>query len=227
MGLNPDETKTITELADRLDEWANRTEPKLPEHIGHISFYGSLLKALDNLPKLVVTLLLSYAPEQLNSIQKGLDDLYEKAKAVNHQRSEIGGEANIQKCQVQAATKRFAQKLRLLDAIVESRREQTEIREKPAETELEDKAKEIPSINIQNSNVIVGDVQSENLQVGDHPSIQKQTKAEETKFSILGWIRKKIYHLVGAIIVAIIAAIVVDILADFGWLDQIKAFFTR
>lgn len=135
MGRNPDETKPIKELADKLEEWAKRIEPKLPAHIGHISFYGSLLKALGNLPDLMLTFLRSHMPEQLDSIQKDLDDLYEKAKAVDHERSESGGEANILKCQAQAAATRLAKKLSLMEGIVESHREQIEIREKPAETE--------------------------------------------------------------------------------------------
>jgi len=135
MGRNPDETKPIKELADKLGEWAKRIEPKLPAHIGHISFYGSLLKALGNLPDLMLTFLRSHMPEQLDSIQKDLDDLYEKAKAVDHERSESGGEANILKCQAQAAATRLARKLSLMEGIVESHREQIEIREKPATTD--------------------------------------------------------------------------------------------
>lgn len=135
MGRSPDETKTIKELADRLDEWTNRREPKLPEHIGHIHFYGSLKKAVDNLPDLVLTLLRSIMPEQLDPIQKDLDDLYEKAKAVDHERSESGGEANILKCQAQAAAASLVKKLRLVESIIESRREQIEHSKKPAETE--------------------------------------------------------------------------------------------
>ncbi len=135
MGQNLDETKPIKELVDKLDEWANRREPKLPEHIGHISFYGSLLNALGNLPDLVLTLLLSRMPEQLDSIKKDLNDLYEKAKAVSHERSESGGEANILKCQAQAAAASLGEKLRLVESIIESRREQIENSKKPAETE--------------------------------------------------------------------------------------------
>ena len=44
----------------------------------------------------------------------------------------------------------------------------------PAE-EQEEKAKEIPSINIQDSNVILGDVQAKNLQIGDNACIDKQS----------------------------------------------------
>jgi len=124
---------TINEIAQKLDEWAKRKEPKLPEHLGHISFYGSLLKALGNLPDLVLTWLRSRMPEQFDSIQKDLDDLYKKTKAVDHERSKSGGEANILKCQAQAAAARLAKKLCLLQGIVESPREQFEIREEPAE----------------------------------------------------------------------------------------------
>ncbi|MBN2018824.1 MAG: hypothetical protein JW749_01215 [Sedimentisphaerales bacterium] len=45
---------------------------------------------------------------------------------------------------------------------------------------------------------------------------------------IPGWIFEKTSHLIGAIIVAtigsIIAAILIDILADFGWIQSIKGF---
>ena len=129
----PSEIKLLDQVTDKLEEWAKRIEPKLPAHIGHISFYGSLLKALGNLPDLMLTFLRSHMPEQLDSIQKDLDDLYEKAKAVDHERSESSGEANILKCQAQAAATRLAKKLSLMEGIVESHREQIEIREKPAE----------------------------------------------------------------------------------------------
>lgn len=134
--------KTL-EIADKLDKWANRIEPELAdnirkentvrEHIGHLSFYGSLLKALGNLPDLMLTWLRSNMPEQLESIQKDLDDLYEKARFVDHERSETGREASIAKCQAKAGAKNLAKKLRLLEGIVESRHQQVEIREKPAE----------------------------------------------------------------------------------------------
>lgn len=132
MGRSSYETKTIKELAYKLDEWANRREPKLPEHIGHISFYGSLKKAVGNLPDLVLTFLRSIMPEQLDQIQKDLDDLYEKVRFVDHERTDTGEEANIAKCQAQAAAKNLAEKLRRLD---ELRREQIENSKKPAETE--------------------------------------------------------------------------------------------
>lgn len=127
----PSEIKLLEQVTDKLEEWAKRTEPKLPAHIGHISFYGSLLKALGNLPDLMLTFLRSHMPEQLDSIQKDLDDLYEKAKAVDHERSESGGEANTLKCQAQVAAKNFAQKLRL---IVKMTKENLAA-EKPAEPE--------------------------------------------------------------------------------------------
>jgi len=45
---------------------------------------------------------------------------------------------------------------------------------------------------------------------------------------IIGWIFKKTWHLIVAIIVAIIgsfiAAILIDIFGDFGWIERIKAF---
>jgi len=142
MGRNPDETKTIKELADKLDEWSNRIEPKLQEHIrqgnivheqiGRPSFSGSLKNAINNLPDLVLTWLRSHMPEQLDSIHKDLNDLYEKVRFVDHERTDTGEEANIAKCQAQAAAKNLAKKLLLLD---ELHREQIEIREKPAKTE--------------------------------------------------------------------------------------------
>jgi len=142
MGLKPDQIKIIKELGDKLDRWAKQREPKLPEHvrqgntvldhIGHPSFYGSLLQALGNLPDLVLTWLRSNMPEQLDSIQKDLDDLYEKGRFVDHERTEAREEANIAKCQAQAAAKKLAEKLCV---IVESGREQFELREELPETE--------------------------------------------------------------------------------------------
>lgn len=122
----------INEMANKLEKWAEMVEPKLPEHIGHISFYGSLKKALDNSPDLAFTWLRSRMPRQLDSIQKDFNDLYEKARDVDRQRSESpGAGANILKCQAQAAAKKLAQKLRL---IVKMAKEDLSP-EKPAETE--------------------------------------------------------------------------------------------
>jgi len=140
--LTQSKTKPIKQLADKLYEWANIREPKLPDRIrqgsvvhksiGHLSYYGSLINAVGNLPDLVLTLLHSLMPEQLDSIKKNLNDLYEKAKSVDHERSESGGEANIKKYQSQAAAKSLAKKLRFLD---ELHREQIENIKKPSETE--------------------------------------------------------------------------------------------
>jgi len=78
-----------------------------------------------------------------------------------------------------------------------------------------------PDVNIH----ISGGIQAENVQIGNHASIHKQPKAEERpKFSILGWMRKKIYHLLGVIIASLFVAILIDIFGDLGWLQQIKAF---
>jgi len=120
----------INEMANKLEKWAERVEPKLPEHIGHISFYGSLKKALDNLPDLAFTWLKSRMPRQLDSIQKDFKDLYEKARDVDHYRSE-GSDSNIAVCMAQAAAKKLAQKLRL---IVKMTKENLAA-EKPAEPE--------------------------------------------------------------------------------------------
>jgi len=121
----------INEMANKLEKWAERVEPKLPEHIRHISFYGSLKKALDNLPDLAFTWLQSRMPEQLESIRKDFDGLYEKTKEVDRQRSESpSASANILKCQAQVAAKNLSQRLRL---IVKMARENLTI-EEPAET---------------------------------------------------------------------------------------------
>ncbi len=139
-----------SELADKLDEWANQREPKLPDHIrqgnmvhdqiGHISFCGSLLKALGNLPDLVLTWLRSNMPEQLDSIHKDLNDLYEKVRFVDHERTDTGEEANIAKCQAQAAAKKLAEKLRFL---ADLHRKQIETKGQPGEPEQKAKGGKI------------------------------------------------------------------------------------
>jgi len=45
--------------------------------------------------------------------------------------------------------------------------------------EHKEKAKEIPSINIQDSNVILGDIQAKNLQIGDDACIDNQPEANK------------------------------------------------
>jgi hypothetical protein len=198
---------TINEIAQKLDEWAKRREHKLPEHLGHISFYGSLLKALGNLPDLVFTWLQSRMPEQLNSIQKDFDDLYKKAKGVDHERSESGGEANILKCQAQAAAKKLAKKLWLLEDIDKSCSKQTEIKKESAETEQK------ATINVN----ISGDVQAENLQIGHDATIKKGVMAGEKKKGILRRIPYWIY-----ILISFLAA-----LLTLGWLEPIKEFINK
>lgn len=101
------------------------------------------------------------------------------------------------------------------------RQQKIEKGEKPAETEQE--ATPLP-INIKNSNVILGDVhQGGNLQVGNHTQIQEISTREEKNKGIL----KKSLKIVGVIIVSIIAAVVTDILGDFGWIESIKGFIYK
>ena len=58
-------------------------------------------------------------------------------------------------------------------------------REKRAQTEQEEKAKETSSINIQRSNVILGDVQAENVHIGNHASIHKPPKPKNKSKSLI------------------------------------------
>jgi len=75
------------------------------------------------------------------------------------------------------------------------------------------------NINIQNFTGILGSVQqAENLQIGDNSSIQKGVRAEDKKKGIL----KRILGYIGTIIIGIIAAVITDILGDFGCIKQIK-----
>lgn len=201
--LTQSETKPIKQLADKLYEWASSREPKLPEHIrqgnivseqiGRPSFSGSLKKAIDNLPKLVKSVLQSYAPEHLDSFQKDLDDLYRKAGDVDYERSKTGGEANILKCQAQTAAKNFAQELRLVNGIVESLREQIENSKKPEETEQD-----------------------------ITPSKRRGTIKKITGW-LFKKTSHVIGAIIVAIIGGLIVAILVDIFVDFGWLERIKA----
>jgi hypothetical protein len=100
-------------------------------------------------------------------------------------------------------------------------------RKKPAETkqditpseDQEEKAKKIPSINIKDSNVIFGDVQSENVQTGDYSSIHKQPTAGEKKpkLRIISWIFTKTSHLIWAIIIATVGSLIAAILIRYFW----------
>jgi hypothetical protein len=69
-------------------------------------------------------------------------------------------------------------------------------------------------------NVHMENVQAKNLQIGHDASIHEQQITEEKKKGIF----IRLLKVIGAIVVAVIAAIVVDIFADFGWLQSIKAF---
>ncbi len=57
------------------------------------------------------------------------------------------------------------------------------------------------------------------------PSKDKKKKAKIACLfkKIIGWIFKKTSHVIGAVIIAIIVVILVDIFADFGWIERIKA----
>ncbi len=131
---------------------------------------------------------------------------------------------------------RGKKKRALIKAALSTVETETDLAKSPAETEQnttpakEEKA----NINIQNFRGVLGDVQAENVQTGDHASIHKQPKAENkneerAKSSIIGWIFKKTSHLICAIVVAVIATIIatimIDIFADFGWIKRIKEFF--
>lgn len=63
---------------------------------------------------------------------------------------------------------------------------------------------------------------------------QKDTAAKYWRIvtkKIIGWIFKKTSNFICAVIITVvgtvIAAIVVDIFADFGWIERIKRLFTR
>jgi hypothetical protein len=58
--------------------------------------------------------------------------------------------------------------------------------------------------------------------------LETEQKARSLPRRIIGWTFKKTSHFVGAIVLAVIAtifaAVIVDILADFGWIGRIKEF---
>ena len=85
--------------------------------------------------------------------------------------------------------------------------------EKPVEAEQK------AAINVN----ISGDVKAENLQIGHDSSIHRQTGTQQKNKGIL----KKSLKIGGAIIVSIVAAVVTDILGDFGLIEGIKAFIYR
>lgn len=75
---------------------------------------------------------------------------------------------------------------------------------------------------------IEGDRLSRLKRAFDH--VQTDLKPEKKGMAkrIIGWILKKTWHfvvtIIGAIVVGIIVTVVIDILGDFGWIEQIKAF---
>ncbi|MBW7991715.1 MAG: hypothetical protein FVQ84_17100 [Planctomycetes bacterium] len=81
-----------------------------------------------------------------------------------------------------------------------------------------------PIYNIQNSNIILGDVdQPGNLQIGNHPPIQEISVKGDEKKGIL----KRLCKIIGPIIVGIIVFIITDILGDLGYVQRIKDFIYR
>jgi hypothetical protein len=92
------------------------------------------------------------------------------------------------------------------------------VAQKPEETERNTTAAKI--INIENSNVIMGNIQQPgNLQVGDYASIHKYPKIK--KKGILKRIPRWIYYVLGTL------AALVTVLHLLGLLEPIKRLFTR
>ena len=138
MAKNSEKNDPISQTADALDKWAARREPKPIEDIGHVSFYGSMLQALENLPNLVEEWLSDFRPNQLDPIRKDFDELYEKAKDVDRIRGEEDGSGEVSVMIAKAAARKLAERLRLIADTAESYQEQTLIVrhiENPAETE--------------------------------------------------------------------------------------------
>jgi len=67
--------------------------------------------------------------------------------------------------------------------------------------------------------------------IASRPTETEQNTTPAKRRRIIGWIFKKTSHFICAIFVAviatIIAAIIIDIFADFGWIKRIKEFFTE
>jgi hypothetical protein len=100
----------------------------------------------------------------------------------------------------------------------ESDAEKSEIPEQNATVAKQ--VKDSSTINIQNSNVIMGNIQQPgNLQVGDYASIHKHPKIK--KKGILRKIPRWIYYILGTL------AALVGILHHFGWLEPIRRLFSR
>ena len=74
------------------------------------------------------------------------------------------------------------------------------------------------NLNIQNSNVVLGTVQGENVQIGDYASVRKRSEMENKKKGIIKILLKSI-----AAIVAFLAPLF-TCLWYLGWLEPIKLF---
>lgn len=89
------------------------------------------------------------------------------------------------------------------------------------ETKKKPEAEQNSSINIQNFQGVLGNIQAENVQTGNHSVANKYIESEKKK-SVL----RKLLGIIGAIILAIIATIVVDVLGHFGLLEGIYSIFS-
>jgi hypothetical protein len=109
-----------------------------------------------------------------------------------------------------------------LDAWKESIADIDKVMVKLYASQPEDK-NQVP-ILIQNSNIISGSInQADNLQVGDDPQINEINIKEENNKGIL----IKVMKIGGTIVLSIIAAVVTDILGDFGMIESIKTIIYR
>ena len=176
------EIELIEQIANELEECV-RTEPndRVPAKLGH---YLRDIKSLEGFST-VLEWLQWHKPAVADWVEKKYNKLFLDIKAIDQAIADSNSWLRPM-CALQNLQRDIVELAKGLRHIAEMARSDL-TPEKPTEAkhditpaeEQEEKAKEIPSINIQDSNVILGDVKAENLQIGDNARIDKKPEAEK------------------------------------------------
>jgi hypothetical protein len=213
MALTSDEIKQIEDAADALNGWRDYVTKT---HSDALGCYISLRHAFETQVDKAVDILLAKKLVLGQNIKKECDKLLKEAKLVEELYEQNAADARVEEAEVLGSARRLISRLQ---QIAQSARNELSAK-KLAGTGRDITPAKI--INIENFKGVLGDVQAENVQTGDYASIHKQPVTEEKKKGII----KKTLKIIGAIVIGIIssliAAILIDIFGDFGWIVKIK-----
>jgi len=240
MASIPEEIELMEEIANRVEEDIYKViyEPKdvCKEELLPWACYLSAVKSLKGIDK-VLDFLRYHKPELAEPVEKAYQELLILATASDQecmlQSLEVPKSADSTLKACEDYLKR-AKAQSVVDVAKIELLQHTEIQSKAlasklrhiAEMTRQELATEKPTETGQKATInvnISGGVKAENLQIGHDSSIHSQTRTHQKNKGIL----KKSLKIGGAIIVSIVAAVVTDVLGDFGLIKGIEAFIDR